>query len=270
MNAFVPGAVDLDVDGPIATITLNRPQKLNALTLEMLSELSGHLSALDDDESVRAVVLAGAGERAFSAGADIHQFRRLSATRMWSQWIRKGHAVFDQLANLRQPTVAAVAGNAYGGGLEIAVACDIRVMADDATVGLTELGIGTLPGWGGATRLPTVIGHARARRMIFTSQAVDAQTAERWGLVTDVAPRAEVLAEARAIAATMASRAPIALQMTKQLLSGPVGATVEGLASAASGATADFDEGVGAFKERRAPEFPGSFDTPGERTAHLD
>lgn len=268
------GTVDLLVDGHVAQLHLNRPAKLNAFTLSMLAELEAHLGTIEASEDIRVVVLTSAGERAFTAGADINHFRKLSALRMWSEWIRIGHRVFDRLAGLRQPTIAAMDGNAFGGGLEIALACDLRVLAEDAIVGLTEVGIGTVPGWGGLVRLPEVIGAARAKKMVFTATPIDAATAQDWGLVNDVVPRAEVVAKAFEIAGVIANRAPIAVQMSKQVIAakGGVGTgfTLESLASAASGASDDFSEGVTAFRQRRTPNFPGTLDTPGPRTAHLD
>jgi len=263
------GEITLTVDGHVAVIHISRPNKLNSFTIPMVEQLESHLAVIDDSEDVRAVIVTSAGDRAFSAGADIKAFSQLSATRMWSTWIRRGHALFDKLAGLRQPSIAAIDGNAFGGGLELALACDIRVMATDAKVGLSELGIGTLPGWGGTARLQKTVGVARAKRMIFTSLMVDAETALNWGLVTDVAERPEVVAKAREIAEQIATRAPIALQMTKQIIDGQSGEglrlTLEALGSAASSATDDFVEGVTAFRNKRPPQFSGSFDDPGPR-----
>lgn len=268
------GTVDLTIDGTIATIHLNRPRKLNTFTLTMLDQMEAHLQQVDRDEQVRVVIVSSEGDRVFSAGADINQFRKLSATQMWSTWIRRGHRVFDLLANLRQVSIAAMDGNAFGGGLEIALACDIRVMADDAVAGLTEPNIGTLPGWGGAMRLPQIIGIARAKRMVFTASPIDAAQAEAWGLVTDVVPRAQVQATVRELAELVASKAPIAVQMTKQIIDAKagvdVGVTFEGLASAASSATDDFSEGVTAFRTKRSPQFTGNLGRQGPPTAHLD
>ncbi|BEH03367.1 enoyl-CoA hydratase/isomerase family protein [Brooklawnia propionicigenes] len=263
------GEITLTVDGHVAVIHISRPNKLNSFTIPMVEQLESHLAVIDDSEDVRAVIVTSAGDRAFSAGADIKAFSQLSATRMWSTWIRRGHALFDKLAGLRQPSIAAIDGNAFGGGLELALACDIRVMATDAKVGLSELGIGTLPGWGGTARLQKTVGVARAKRMIFTSLMVDAETALNWGLVTDLAERPDVVAKAREIAEQIATRAPIALQMTKQIIDGQSGEglrlTLEALGSAASSATDDFVEGVTAFRSKRPPQFSGSFDDPGPR-----
>jgi enoyl-CoA hydratase len=141
------GEISVEVD-VVATICLNRPTKHNALTPEMLEQLEQILIGLDADRGVRAVLLTAAGDRSFCAGADIKRFKMLEPLDMWAQWTRRGHRVFDHLAGLRQPTIAAVSGNAYGGGFELALACDLRILAEDATLGLTEVGIGALPGWG--------------------------------------------------------------------------------------------------------------------------
>ena len=186
------GRVVVEIDGPVATVLLDRPAKLNALTMVMLDDLEAGLARLDADPGVRVVVLASAGDRVFCAGADIKHFMRLGATDMWRTWTRRGHQVFDRLASLRQPTIAAVDGNAYGGGLELALACDLRVLADDATVGLTEVGLGTVPGWGGTSRLRDLVGPARAKEMILTGRPMDAARCHDWGIATALAPRAAV------------------------------------------------------------------------------
>lgn len=259
--AAAPGTVTLTIHGPVARLHLDREAKLNTFTLAMLDQMEQHLRTLDADPDVRVVVVTTAGERVFSAGADVTHFTQLSPTQMWSTWIRRGHAVFDQLAQLRQVTVAAVDGDAYGGGLELALACDIRVLAESARVGLPEVGIGTIPGWGGTTRLAQLVGVPRAKRLVFTGELIPAERACDWGLVTDLAPRPQVVDEAFRLARLVASRAPIAVQMTKQVIDARTGTgiamTLEALASASSGGTDDFDEGVGAFRQKRTPDFSG-------------
>ena len=188
----------------VATICLNRPAKHNALTPEMLEQLEQILIGLDADRDVRVVLLTAAGNRSFCAGADIKRFKMLEPLDMWAQWTRRGHRVFDHLAGLRQPTIAAVSGNAYGGGFELALACDLRILADDATLGLTEVGIGTLPGWGGTGRLRDLVGAGRAKELIFTGEPLTAERALAWGVANQLAPKAEVITAAHALA----SRSP--------------------------------------------------------------
>ena len=252
-------SVDLDADAGIATICLDRPAKHNALTPEMLAQLEQILIDLDADRGVRAVLVTAAGDRSFCAGADIKRFKALPPLDMWAQWTRRGHRVFDHLAGLRQPTIAAVSGNAYGGGFELALACDLRILADDATLGLTEVGIGALPGWGGTGRLRDLVGAGRAKELIFTGEPLSADRALAWGVANQLAPRAEVVPAARALAARIATRAPVAVQMAKQAIdSGDAHQAVEQVSSAATAYTDDAAEGLASFTEKRDPRFRGS------------
>ena len=245
--------------GTVAMLTLERPAKHNALTPEMLAQLDAILTRLDADRNVHVVVVAGSGDRSFCAGADIRRFKALQPLDMWATWTRVGLRVFEHLARLRQPTIAAIHGNAYGGGLELALACDLRVLAADATLGLTEVGLGTVPGWGGTGRLPTAIGTARAKELIFTGTPIDAQQAAEWGLVNRVVPAAEVRAVAVALAEQIAGRAPIAVQMAKQAIdSGGAYPFMEPLAAAATAYTDDAVEGFAAFQDKRPASFSGS------------
>jgi enoyl-CoA hydratase/carnithine racemase len=255
------GTVDVHVDGPITTLTLNRPAKLNALTPEMLDAFERALVLVDADPDVRVVVVASAGTRVFCAGADINRFRLLDGTGMWFSWTRRGHQVFDRLAALRQPTIAAIDGNAFGGGLELALACDLRVAADSATLGLTEVGLGTVPGWGGTQRLTALIGASRAKEMVLTGDPIDAATAHAWGLVHKSVATDEVAETAHTWARQIALRAPVAVQMAKQAVDVAAGASpgtaLEGIAAAATASHHDFQEGVDAFTQRRTPVFTG-------------
>jgi enoyl-CoA hydratase len=252
------GQVTVKVTGNIGTICMNRPAKHNALTPEMLEQLERILTGLDADRSARAIVVTGAGTRSFCAGADIHCFKALHPLDMWAQWTRRGHRVLDCLAGLRQPTIAAVSGDAYGGGLEIALACDLRVVADDATLGLTETSIGTVPGWGGTGRLRDLIGAGRAKEMIFTGEPLTADRALAWGLASQLAPRAEVISTACALAAKIAGRAPVAVQMAKQAIdSGAAYQVMEQVASAATAYTDDAAEGLASFTEKRSARYRG-------------
>jgi enoyl-CoA hydratase/carnithine racemase len=255
------GRVDLRVDDDVATVLLNRPEKLNALTPEMLDDLDRVLTQIDADPAVRAVVVISAGDRAFCVGADINRFKVLDGATMWWHWTRRGHQVFDRLASLRQPTVVAIDGHAFGGGLELVLACDLRVVAHEAQLGLTEVGLGTVPGWGGTQRLPAQVGATRAKQLILTGTPIDAETALTWGLVNQAVTKDKVLETAYVLAAAMAGRAPMAVQMAKQAIDisqgANPGAALEGIAAAASAGVADFTEGLAAFGERRTPEFGG-------------
>lgn len=244
----------LEIDGPIATVTLNRPEKLNSLTPEMLDALERIVRQLDRDVSVRAVVVAGEGERAFSVGADINAWAALEPIEMWRRWVRDGHRVFDAFAGLQQPTIAALNGYTFGGGLELALAADIRIAAEGIELGAPEVKIGTVPGWGGTQRLPALIGAARAKQLIFTGARIDEEKAEAWGLVNEVVPRAELMARALAMAEEIAANAPISVQIAKQVIDGG-GGTLEALAGALAATTADGREGVASFREKRAPEY---------------
>jgi enoyl-CoA hydratase len=249
-------SVEVDV---VATIRLNRPAKHNALTPEMLDQLEQILIGLDADRDVRVVLLTAAGDRSFCAGADIKRFKMLEPLDMWAQWTRRGHRVFDHLAGLRQPTIAAVSGNAYGGGFELALACDLRILAEDATLGLTEVGIGALPGWGGTGRLRDLVGAGRAKELIFTGEPLTAERAFAWGIANQLAPKAEVINTGRALAVKIAERAPIAVQMAKQSIdAGDAYAAMEQVSSAATAFTEDAAEGFASFTEKRDPYYRGT------------
>jgi enoyl-CoA hydratase len=252
------GEVSVEVD-VVATICLDRPAKHNALTPEMLGQLEEILITLDSDRDVRVVLVTAAGDRSFCAGADIKRFKALPPLDMWAHWTRIGHRVFDHLAGLRQPTIAAVSGNAYGGGLELALACDLRILANDATLGLTEAGIGTLPGWGGTGRLRDLVGAGRAKELIFTAEPLTAERALVWGVVNQLAPKSEVINAAQVLAVKIASRAPIAVQMAKQTIdAGDAYAAMEQVSSAASAFTEDAAEGFASFIEKRSPRYRGT------------
>jgi enoyl-CoA hydratase/carnithine racemase len=256
----IPG-LRFEVDGPIATITLDRPEKLNAVTPEMLEGLESLLTTVEGDEAIRVLILAGAGERAFCAGADINAWSSLEPIDMWRRWVRLGHRVLDRLAGLRQPTIAAINGIAYGGGLELALACDLRIAADTARVAAPEVGIGTIPGWGMTTRLAAVAGPARAKQLILSGDPVDAARAEAWGILSEVVPASELGVAVRTTADRIAARAPVAVQVAKELIDGlrpRVPASLEGLGSGLTAFTHDAGEGLVSYRERRDARFGGS------------
>lgn len=252
------GEISVDVD-VVATICLNRPAKHNALTPEMLGQLEEILIGLDSDREVRVVLVTAAGNRSFCAGADIKRFKALQPLDMWALWTRLGHRVFDGIAGLRQPTIAAITGNAYGGGFELALACDLRILADDAALGLTEVGLGTLPGWGGTGRLRELVGAGRAKELIFTGEPLIAEQALAWGAVNQLAAKAEVIKTAQALANKIAARAPIAVQMAKQAINaGDAYQAMEQISSAATAFTEDAAEGFASFTEKRDPRYRGT------------
>ena len=252
------GRVSMESDSTVATICLDRVAKHNALTPEMLQQLEQILINLDSDRDVRVVLVTAAGDRSFCAGADIKRFKALPPLDMWAHWTRLGHRVFDRLAALRQPTIAALSGNAYGGGFELALACDLRILADDATLGLTEVGIGALPGWGGTGRLRDLVGAGRAKELIFTGEPLNAQQALDWGVANQLADKSQVIDTAHVLADKIASRAPIAVQMAKQAIDAGDGyQAIEQVSSAATAFTEDAVEGFASFTDKRKPHYRG-------------
>jgi enoyl-CoA hydratase len=248
-------------DGPVATITLDRPEKLNALTPEMLTGLEAILDAIERDARIRVVVVTGAGDRAFCAGADIAAWSALEPLDMWRHWVPLGHRVFDRLEALRQPTIAALNGIAYGGGLELALACDLRIAADTVKLAAPEVGIATIPGWGGTARLAVVAGPARAKQMILTGTPIDTDRAEAWGIISDVVAATDLHERTRETADRIAAQAPIAVQVAKQVIDSVrprVSPTLEALGSGLTAFTDDATEGQAGFRERRPPKFVGS------------
>src|ERR671918_1886700 len=201
-------------DGTIVTLTLNRPDKLNAIDGAMLDALDEVLGEIEGDREVRAVILTGAG-RAFSAGADIKEWTALTPLEFGRRWGLRGHALFDRLAALPPPVIAAIDGIAFGGGLELALCADVRIASEHARLGLPEVTIAALPGWGGTQRLPRLIGPGRAKHMILTGQPIEVARAEAWGLVSEVLEADALLARARELAAQIAANAPLAVQAAK-------------------------------------------------------
>ena len=247
--------VDLQIRGTVAYLTLQRPAKLNALTPDMLARLEAHAGVIEKAPDVRAAILTGSGERAFCVGADILAWSALEPLDMWRSWIREGHRVLDRLAALRVPLIAAVNGYCFGGGLELALAADMRLASENAAFAMPEVSIATVPGWGGTTRLPKTIGTARAKEMIFSARRIDAETAEHWGLVNSTVPAEGLLDAARSLAEQIAEQAPVAVQLAKQCIDQGV---QEALAGALAATTQDAQEGLGSFKERRKADYKGT------------
>lgn len=245
----------------ILRLTLARPDKLNAFDQPMLDQLEEAIIALEKDKETRVVILAAEGGKAFSAGADIATWSTLDPLGMWRDWILVGNRLFDRLARIRQPVIAAIDGIAYGGGLELALTADIRIATPKSRFALPETGIGTIPGWAGIRRLVKLIGLSRAKSLVLTADPIDAQQALQAGLITSVVDEASLADEALKLARTIASRAPIATQLAKAVLDHAAdeepGHAIQGFASAVTAYSEDGGEGTASFKERRPPNFKG-------------
>ena len=254
--------IKYDVSEQILTITLNRPEKLNAFTGQMQQELIAAFDAADKDDDIRAIIVTGAGERSFVAGADISAMSVMDPLEA-KRFSEIGHAAMALLDRSPVPTIAAVNGYALGGGCEVAIACDIRVAAANATFGFPEVGLGILPGMGGTQRLPRLIGPALAKELIFTGRRIGAEEAREIGLVNRVVPEGEALNAARELAGEIAANGPLAVRYAKAAANRSTDVDlVSGLEYEADQfallfATEDAREGMGAFVEKRKPEFRG-------------
>lgn len=249
-------------DGAIATITVTRPDKLNAFDIEMLKELSAACDAVEADSAVRVVILTGAG-KAFSAGGDIKAWGAMQANEFGHQWVRFGHRVFDRLATLRMPLIAAINGHALGGGMELAGAADIRIAEKHVTIGLPETSLGMVPGWSGTQRLVQRFGAQIIRRMVLGGEMFVAEEACKFGLVDQVVESGSALEAAKTYAARIVTRGPAALEISKLMIGiangEDNGAAVETLGSMLAARTGDLREGVAAFSGKRPANFKGEW-----------
>jgi enoyl-CoA hydratase/carnithine racemase len=259
-----PPSVLLTVDGEshVATLTLNRPEALNAISRQLAADLLEMCNALAYRDDVWVVIVSGAGERAFCAGADLKERRMLSPEE------RTAHtaaieAAAEALAALPMPTIAVVRGFVLAGGAELALACDLRVAAEDATFGFPEVKIGIFPGAGGALRLPKIVGGGAARDLLFTGRQVTAEEAFRLGLADRLVPADAVLESAAELAGSIAANAPLAVRAVKSALEESHGTPFEDARRAVNALraplddTVDYEEGLAAFVERRSPRFTG-------------
>ncbi len=255
------GSVTLETRGTIAIVTLNRPEKLNALTPFMLSKLARIADEIDDHPVLRAVVLTAVGDRAFCVGADIKVWSSLAALDMWRSWVRKGHRVFDRWATLRIPVIAAINGHAFGGGLELLATSDIRVTDPAATFALPEAGIATCPGWSGTQRLVQLIGPGQVKYMALTGIRINADRAYETGLVQEISEPGKALETAIALAEKISEQAPVSVQLTRQIIDAGTGTdtamALESIAGALAATTRDAKEGLASFSERRKAEYLG-------------
>jgi enoyl-CoA hydratase/carnithine racemase len=254
--------VRVERDAGVVLWTLNRPQALNAFDRPLLQALAAAVDAARDDRTLRCGIVTGAGDKAFSAGADLKERRGMSLdeTRGFLRLIRD---TFDAVARVPFPTIAAVNGVAFGGGMELLLACDLRVLAEGARLGLTEVSVGIMPGAGGTQRLARLVGPARAKEMIFTARRLDAGEALAMGLANRVVPAGEVLPAARALAAEISAQAPLAVRGSKHAIDVGLdtgvaaGLEVEAKAYELLLGTRDRLEGLQAFADKRPPNYRG-------------
>jgi enoyl-CoA hydratase/carnithine racemase len=261
MSPDTPLVLETREDG-ILLWTLNRPEALNAFDRPLLQALGRTVAAAHDDRSLRCAILTGAGGKAFAAGADLKERRgmTLDETRAF---VRLISSTFDAVARLPFPTIAAVNGVAFGGGLELALACDLRILAESAQVGLLETSVGIMPGAGGTQRLTRLVGPARAKEIIYTARRLGAAEALALGLANRVVPASEVLVAARALACEIAAQAPIAVRQSKHAIDAGMdldlaaGLELEQRAYEVLLETRDRLEGLAAFADKRPPRYRG-------------
>jgi enoyl-CoA hydratase len=246
----------IERDDAVAVVTFNRPKVLNALNGQTLTELSAAMAALKSDAGVRAIVLTGAGEKSFVAGADINELAVLSPV-AGKDHARRGQQVFDEIEHLGKPVIAAINGFALGGGCELAMACTIRLAADSARFGQPEINLGLIPGYAGSQRLPRLVGKGIALEVLLTGDMITAQRAYEIGLVNRVVPAAELLAEAKKLAHALAAKAPIAVRYIIDAVnhglegSFAAGEQLETSLFGTIASSEDMREGTKAFLEKR-------------------
>ena len=253
----------VDKDGAIGIITLNRPSALNALSTKLLGELSFALLELERNVDVRAIVITGAGEKAFAAGADISELNALGSAGAGADQARMGQSITRQIERLRTPVIMAINGFALGGGCELAMSGDIRIASENAKFGQPEVNLGIMPGYGGSQRTTRLVGKGMAMYLCLTGEMIDAQEAHRIGLVEKVVPLAELLSEAKRIGNAIAAKAPLAIAATKRAINNGAHLSIddalelEALEFGTLIDTEDFKEGTSAFLAKRKPAWKG-------------
>jgi enoyl-CoA hydratase len=246
----------------IGQITINRPSKLNALNVATIQELHNAFETLDADANIKVIIITGEGEKAFVAGADISEFANFSVEE-GAQLAQQGQELlFDFVENLKTPVIAAVNGFALGGGLELAMACHFRVASDNAKMGLPEVSLGVIPGYGGTQRLPQLVGKGRALEMVMTAGMIDAETAKNYGLVNHVVPQTELLEFAKGIASKIMRNSPVAIGFAIKAINANFKDGIDGYKTEIKNfgkcfGTEDFKEGTTAFLEKRKADFKG-------------
>ncbi|MEO6835883.1 MAG: enoyl-CoA hydratase-related protein [Candidatus Tumulicola sp.] len=253
----------VEVAAPAGIITFNRPGVLNALRTALLAEVSQALSQLEADPDVRAVIITGAGEKAFAAGADIAELNALPSAGRGADQARLGQALTRKIERLRKPVIMAINGFALGGGCELAMAGDILIAAENAKFGQPEVNLGLIPGYGGSQRTTRLVGRGMAMYLCLTGEMIDAQEALRIGLVQKVVPLTALMTEAKAIASVIASKAPLAIAACKRAINNGAHLSIddaleiEALEFGTLVDTEDIKEGTGAFLEKRKPQWKG-------------
>ncbi|MFZ4678572.1 MAG: enoyl-CoA hydratase/isomerase family protein [Flavobacterium sp.] len=250
------------IENGIGLITINRPAKLNALNVATIQELHDAFENLESNSDVRVIIIIGEGEKAFVAGADISEFASFTVEEGAQLAAQGQELLFDFVENLKKPVIAAVNGFALGGGLELAMACHFRIASDNAKMGLPEVSLGVIPGYGGTQRLPQLIGKGRAMELIMTAGMIDAETAKTYGLVNHVVPQSELLDFTRGIAAKIIRNSPFAIGRAIKAINANFKDGVNGFETEIRNfgkcfETEDFKEGTSAFLEKRKAEFSG-------------
>jgi len=253
----------IELNSSLATVIINRPKKLNALNRATIKDLSKAFKTLDKDKTIRAIILTGSGEKAFVAGADISEFANYSVKEGKELAAKGQQALFNLIDNLSTPVIAAINGFALGGGLELAMACHFRIAGNNAKMGLPEVSLGVIPGYGGTQRLPQLIGKGRAMELIMSAGMIDAEKALSYGLVNYVVPQEELLPLCLKIAGRITNNSPVAISyaikaVNAGFMSNAKGFETEINAFGSCFGTADFREGTTAFLEKRKAEFPGT------------
>lgn len=253
----------IEYNKPVARVTINRPKKLNALNRATIDELGQAFTDLENDPEVRVIVLTGAGEKAFVAGADISEFASFSEEKGKALAKEGQRSLFDRVEQLKTPVIAAVNGFALGGGLELAMACHFRVASDNARMGLPEVSLGVIPGYGGTQRLPQLVGKGRAMEMIMTGGMIDAETAKSYGLVNHVTSLEELMDFVESLAGKIARNSPVAIGHAIKAVNAGFNKDMNGYQEEIEHfgqcfGTDDFKEGTTAFLEKRKADFPGS------------
>jgi enoyl-CoA hydratase len=250
-------------NGTIAQITINRPEKLNALNKQTIQELHDAFEAAEHNADIRAIILTGSGEKAFVAGADISEFASFSIEEGAQLAAHGQEILFDFVENLRTPVIAAMNGFALGGGLELAMACHFRIASDNAKMGLPEVSLGVIPGYGGTQRLPQLIGKGKAMEMIMTAGMITAEDAKACGLVNYVVPQAELLEFTNSIAQKILKNSPMAISQAIKAVNASYKEGLDGFKTEIKAfgkcfGTEDFKEGTTAFLEKRKADFKGN------------